>query len=361
MLILVLNNRKKFNGTLARVSVEELSVLDFSKNTLEERMRYIQNKYQEVSAFYNSYTYCKEENVDGGFTNLCELTQEDMDKYYKYNLNANDYLSDDINVFKLCERDASYLLNSPDIKESAIRCCNRNDNCSLDHIENVEHEVNNDNYRLAPKLDIKAGDYKTKDINKDNLTNEQWERFKKINKSLIMELTQKNEARLNLLDRKIELENMVCENAQDDVKRRSELRITIENIKSIKDDMIRIKKSFTPFVEIKCDKCPTSKTDFCENLDYKNSEHVKVALLLHNNDSVKQDLNIIAYDINVAIKRLIKMDMLSSYDLDLIDSYRFFKGNIKRVAEDLEKHRQQIYRDLDKIVYKIMLTLNKKI
>ena len=149
------------------------------------------------------------------------------------------------------------------------------------------------------------------------------------------------------------------ENVEEEVKRRKSLRIVINSIRELKKDMIYTKKAFTPRIEISPDKC-CSELNLCDNMDYSNVVHVKNALLIYPSERISNEFNIIAYDIQKAINDLKLEGKLSAYELKLIDLYRKTVSNIKICSKELNKHRTQIYRDLDRIVEKICKKLNKK-
>lgn len=94
------SHRTNFKGDLAGVEQNSIIQLDYTLESLEKRINYIKTKYKEISEYHEEYT----------------------SDYYKVEVNSNDNLSADINIFKAIERDASYLLNSLDVpKEREYR------------------------------------------------------------------------------------------------------------------------------------------------------------------------------------------------------------------------------------------------
>lgn len=392
--------RTIFKGRLGNVDIAKLKVLDRSKTSLRDRQEYINKKYREVEPFYDAYIYTKE-SIDNGNI-LTNTTVEDTTQYYKYNLNSEDSLSGDINIFKYIESDATYLLNSDEvIKEKGNRFSNRNDNISLDELHNVDSIMKNqDNYRLAPKDVIRTKDLFTnpifrgtyndyidhwkenctynayiekKDrknkskfkkvknkngIKNNKITKEQFERYKALDKKKVKILKQLEETRVDLVCLKMKLINNKYSDVEKELVRKNSLRITINSIRELKKDMIYTKKSFLPRIEITPDKCP-SNYDLCNQIDYKNREHIRCALLLIPSESISTDFNIIAYDIQKAIEKLIKKSELSRYEINLINTYRRNVSNMSVCSIELNKHKTQVYRDLYKIVDKIMEELNK--
>lgn len=371
-----------FKGKLANIETSKLKTLDRSKTKLKDRKAFLKEKYKEVKIFYDEYVF--------------------NENYYKCNLNSRDNLSCDINIFKYIENDATYLLNSIDVaKEKGNRFSKRTDETSLEDYCNAT-EKNQDNYRLAPKDILKVKDFlpnellskgyshylkkwdennvykayveKKDRINKDKfvlkkitdystknnkISYEQFERYKALDIKKIKVLKQQEEARIDLISLKLKLLNSTFEDEELEAKRKNYLRVTINAIRELKKDMIYTKKSFLPRVEIAPEKCSTA-LNLCEQIDYSNKNHIKNALLLIPSENISSDFNIIAYDIQKAIDILKKEKKLSSYELELIDLYRRTVSNMSTCSIELNKHKTQIYRDLDKIIDKILEKLNKK-
>lgn len=371
--------RNRFKGSLANIEVANIRTLDKDKLGLKDRKAFLEEKYKNITPFLEEYN----------------------SNYYKCNLNSDDSLSSDINIFKYLENDATYLLNSIDIeKQVSSRFCNRQDNTNLVEFNSIED--NQDNYRLAPKEDIFCSDFLVSEIfsgdyehyldnwiknnvckiyiDKEKRTNEknrykpirfvsgaisnnklsfeQFERYKKLQLQKIEILNQLDNTRKELVYLKETL-LVPSENVEEEVKRRKSLRIVINSIRELKKDMIYTKKAFTPRIEISPDKC-CSELNLCDNMDYSNVVHVKNALLIYPSERISNEFNIIAYDIQKAINDLKLEGKLSAYELKLIDLYRKTVSNIKICSKELNKHRTQIYRDLDRIVEKICKKLNKK-
>ena len=371
--------RNKFKGSLADIEVAKIRTLDKNILGFEDRKSFLEEKYKKITPFIEEYN----------------------SNYYKSNLNSDDSLSSEINIFKYLENDATYLLNSIDVeKEKPRRYCNREDNTNLIEFNSIEN--NQDNYRLAPKENISCKDFflselfnggyehylenwvknnvykvyidKEKRTNQKNryepirfvtgaisnnkLSYEQFERYKKLQLQKIQTLSQLEDTRKELVYLK---ENLMfsMKDVDEENKRRNSLRIVINSIRELKKDMIYCKKSFTPTIEIDPPKC-SSELNLCENIDYSNMDHVKNALLLFPSERLSTEFNIIAYDIQKAINILKSEGQLSTYELNLIDLYRKTVSNINICSKELKKHRTQIYRDLDKIVEKICKKLNNK-
>ena len=114
---------------------------------------------------------------------------------------------------------------------------------------------------------------------------------------------------------------------------------------------------FRSYLEITPDK-NSAELNVCDSIDYSNPKHMKNALLLKPSERISSDFNIIAYDVQNALDTLEKEGKLSEYEIELIDLYRISVSNIDFVAKELNKHRMQIYRDLDKIVAKLIKKIN---
>ena len=148
--------RNRFQGKLAGINVNELGILDRNLETLKERLDYVRKKYERVSKFYDAYIFTKEQ-TDGGMI-LDKYDEDDFREFYKYSLNCSDSLSEEINIFQYIQNDATYLLNSSDLeKDEKNKYANRVDDVSLDEVI-AQVEASKENYRLAPKVDIKKSD-----------------------------------------------------------------------------------------------------------------------------------------------------------------------------------------------------------
>lgn len=79
------SHRTRFKGDLAGIQQEKIAELDYTKEKIEERLDYINKKYSYVRKYHEEYT----------------------SEYYKVNVNTDDNLSSDINVFKALERDGN--------------------------------------------------------------------------------------------------------------------------------------------------------------------------------------------------------------------------------------------------------------
>ncbi|GAA0071678.1 hypothetical protein UT300003_32030 [Clostridium sardiniense] len=396
--------RNRFQGTLAGISVSELGILDRQLETLEERLRYIKNKYEKVDKFYETYIFTKEANIDGELTGEA-YEKEDFAEFYKYSLNSNDSLSEDINIFQFIENDATYLLNSSDLPNETGKYSNRSDVVPLDEVI-AQVEASKENYRLAPKIDIKAKDlrmsslfagtyenylknyeksnkiksyvdskervnkekFKEKIINFDDfdfgeitknnkLSKDQFERFQKLEIARVEILKELSIGRERLIELKMKLQEEKFDDVKKENERKKQLRYVINALKGIKSDLIYCKVAMTPIVEIEAEKCP-SENNLCDSIDYTNVEHMKMALLLTPSERISSDFNIIAYDIQKAVDRLYEKGIFGEYEIELIDIYRSSNCNMSYVARELDKHKTQVYRDFDKVIEHIIKEIN---
>ena len=163
--------------------------------------------------------------------------------------------------------------------------------------------------------------------------------------------------REKLIELKKKLQEEKSENQQMEIERRRQLRFVINALKGIKNDLIYCKVTMTPIVEIDADKCP-SELNVCDSIDYSNKEHMRMALLLNPSERVNTDFNIIAYDIQKAIDRLYKKKNLTDDDIEFIEIYRSLSGNMTSISKELNRHKTQVYRDLEKILKKIIKEIN---
>ena len=397
--------RNRFQGTLAGINTNELGILDRQLEKLQERLAYIKEKYKKVDKFYEAYIFTKEPLVEGIVAGV-KYDKDDLAEYYKYSLNASDSLSEDINIFQFIESDATYLLNSSDLpNETSGKYSNRGDDVPLDEVI-AQAEASKENYRLAPKVDIKekdlrlsslfAGTYENylKNYEKSNkikkyiepkeriskdkfkesvinfddfnfgevvknnkLSKEQFERFQKLEIARVEILKELSIGRERLIELKMKLQAEKFDDTDKENERKRQLRYVINAIKGIKNDLIYCKVNMSPLIEIEAEKCP-SELNLCDSIDYTNAEHMKIALLLTPSERISSDFNIIAYDIQKAVDRLYEKGILGEYEMELIDTYRSSNCNMSYVARELNKHKTQVYRDLDKVVNHIIKEIN---
>lgn len=301
------SHRERFTGKLSGISTDELKKLDYSLSTVDERMAFINNKYKKVSAFYNSYTFCKEKNLDD--MHSLELSEEDYRKYYKYNLNNKDSLSMDINIFKFCENDGSYILNSTDIpraRQQEYRILSEEE---FRKILDKEACLNS----ISKKMDIDSQE-EVLDILESSSKNIYLDVKEKISKKDILDpkcgevLFEYSVLKAHLKD---ELRKL-----KEKEKSYLDLNKIRRTLKSVNDDMILSKiqlKGIRNHAKRLGDE--KSKLDLSV-INYENPKHIEAIIVNIPFGDIKfdNDLTILTHDLKAAINKLRANGTLSNLD-----------------------------------------------
>ena len=241
-----------------------------------------------------------------------------------------------------------------------------------------------ENYRLAPKMTINSSDYKLPLIYRGTYEDylEHWRahqykkvylegKYKKIylskkeidniTPSVCMTEKQWIKGKQNILDKiKFLKEAEINRQALNDIKKNSlngrPIKGVTKNIRDINEYMIMTKESYHDYVCIKPDKCPAT-VDIMEIIDYSNEKHILALVGLQGSkNDLENDIAILIYDVDNAIKESYDKGLLDKTDLEIIRLLR--KGMLK---EDISKKknisRMTIHRRLKKIVYTVKLAL----
>lgn len=320
------SHRKQFKGTLANVPVEALGELDFTIETLAKRKDFIKNKYEKVKDFYDIY-------ITGG---------ENGEEYYKVGINNDDDLSSEINIFKYIERDGSYLLNSRDLpknkrqqeytflsEEEFKKLLQRERmNLSIDDsgvMEILETPKNNE--YIVKEIEIFKSDFSRKET-----------------KNV---LPYYEKARIHLREEMTKLKN-----GQGS---KYDLGFLKRNLGSLLGDMVDSKKMLQGI------RCPAKRLGdesgkfYTEVIDYTCPEHIKAILKnvkMSGELSPDSDLSHIAYDMEVAIKKIYKNNEIDDIDLEIIECYNSGYSNVG-IAKEINRDEKVVRRRIDKITTKI--------
>ena len=121
--------------------------------------------------------------------------------------------------------------------------------------------------------------------------------------------------------------------------------------------MKSVKTSYHNYVSISPDKCP-SNIDIMNIVDYSNEKHVETLICLQaSKNDLKNDIAILMYDIDNAIKKSFNRDLLDKTDLEIIDLLR--RGLSKeRISKKKNFSRMTLHRRMKKIVCSVMSFLN---
>lgn len=324
------SHRKQFNGELANISVSMLNELDYNQESLADRKRYIEEKYSKIKPFFDLF-----------------INGEDDVEYYKVGLNKEDDLSSEINIFKAIERDGSYLLNSRDVhrdKNQEYRFLTEEEFKSIEKKEKnfsclgVGKEVNDDGVMLMIEPS-KSNNYTnlTHKITKKNLDDpragqvlKEYDSFKTYLKKELEKIQNKEESTLNLY--KI---RRLLRGVNDDMIRSKIILFGIKNpAKKLGDESGRF---------------------YTEKINYNDEVVIKKILKYVKMTGELQpdsELSHIAYDMEVAIKKLYECGLLDDLDLEIIECYNCGYSH-RAIAEELNKGKTTINQRLDKIFRRI--------
>lgn len=314
------SHRTRFKGDLAGIKQEKIAELDYTRENIKERLEYINKKYSYVRNYHEEYT----------------------SDYYKVNVNTDDNLSSDINIFKSIERDGSYLLNSLDQPRDKQHKYNILTQEEFDRIIKKEEkgDITDDAYKniLKPafKNDYIGMDLKItkKDLEEDSETGEVLRQYNKVKTHL-------NE------------ENIKLKNGQGSYLNVYQITLLSGTINC---DMLDTKKMLNGIMN------PAkklgdigSKPDF-NSIKYSNPAHVKAIITSIRFEGLQpnSELSHLAHDIDRAIKELHKNGKLDDLDLEIVDCLN--SGMSERAtAEELGKGKTTIQQRISKICERVAL------
>lgn len=343
--------------------------------------------YLDIQTAFDEIEY-NEEVKEKGLWSYSNINTSSV----KLLLNSSDTQYSESNIAKELSKLADYILakDKKDKKEK-IKLYSEDDFKKRLYTEKNKLEplekVNDDdfiilkrvsNYRLAPKMTISSSDYKLpivyRGTYKDYL--EHWKnhqfktvfldgKYKKVNlddkelstvsPNVCMTEDQWTKGKQNMLE-KISMLKDAENNRQilNDIKTNSlngrPLKGVTKNIRDINEYMIMVKESYHNYVGIKPEKCAVVR-DILDAIDYSNEKHVLALLSLQGSKSdLENDIAILIYDVDNAIKKSHDKGLLDEMDLEIIRLLR--KGVSK---EDMSKRiknlsRRTIYRRLEKII-----------
>lgn len=314
------SHRTRFKGDLAGIEQEKIVELDYQKENIEERLEYINKKYSYVSKYHEEYT----------------------SDFYKVNVNTDDNLSADINIFKALERDGSYLLNSLDVPRDSQHKYNLLTQEEFDKLLQKEEkeDITDEAYKdvLMPK---EKNDY----INMD---------LKITNKDIIED----SEMGIILRDYDIVKTHLKDEISKIKSKQGSYLNVTKAKmiLGTINCDMLDVKKSYKGITR------PSTKLGDIggdidwTNVDYTNVDQIKDLIKIVNFGEIKPDdeLSHLAYDLEEAINSLKNRSALDKIDLEIIEGVNA-GVSMRRLEKELGISNQAISKRYNKLAEKIAL------
>ena len=314
------SHRTRFKGDLAGIEQEKIVELDYQRENIGERLEYINKKYSYVSKYHEEYT----------------------SEYYKVNVNTDDNLSADINIFKAIERDANYLLNSVDIPRDK------------------QHK-----YNIMTQEDF---DKLLKKEEKDDITDEAYQnilkpKFKNDYINMDLKITSKDLTEDSEMGKILREYNRVknhIKNEHNSIKKGGKSYLSFYDIKrnmgTLNCDMLDVKKSYKGITR------PASKLgdiggdiDWTE-VDYTDAGQIKELIKIVNFGEIRPDdeLSHLAYDLEGAIDNLKKRGALDQIDLDIIEGINA-GVSMRKLEEELGISNQAISKRYNKIAEKLAM------
>lgn len=315
------SHRTRFKGELHGLTIDDLLVVDYERDKVKDRLEFIKEKHKKVSKFYEEY----------------------IDEHYKVDVNTNDNLSSDINVFKALEKDANYLLNSLDIP--------RDKQYSYSLLTQEEFDK-------AVKKENKADLYQDGviEILKPAFKNDYINMDLKITKA---DLKEGSELGQILRDYDVVMNHLKDE--MNNLKSGEGSYLKLYQIKnmlgSMKGDMLDSKKMLKGITRPSTKLGDIGAQPDYYAIDYSKPEHIKELIKnvrLFGEIHPDNVLSHFAYDIEFAIKVLLSKGRLDSKDLEIIEGVNA-GVSMRKLSEELGMKHQSISERFNKIVDKIAM------
>lgn len=308
------SERATFKGVIDGKSVSNLKQMDFNLNNSKDRIEYVDKVLDECD----------------------ELIKQYIDKYYK--VATTNELSDDINLFKGLELLATYILNSKDIANESKQEYKIYTDEQLFIKAVKENEGDYDNVILFLKNN-KRNDYIVKPVtvNDEDFKNEKIKEHLESYKKMLDYL--KNQLSLARKGEKIEMKN---------------IKLAKKISKEVKDDMILTKEKVYKPIKLPLNGDCSTKIDW-DRFDYTNKDHVRAMLYVNRSSLVPDDeLALIKYDFDCAIKELIKNKSIDSKDVKIINLIRREKSyTYEDIGRELKISKQAVYNRINRITKKL--------
>lgn len=312
------SHRTRFQGELAGIKQEEITKLDYTKEELKDRKKYIEDKYSKIEKYHEEYT----------------------SEYYKCELNTNDNLSEDINVFKSIERDANYILNSLDVakdRQQQYAFLDEFEFKKLEHKERLNLTLDNPDVMNIVKPAFKNV-YLSNDlvIKKNDLKDE-----------VIGEiLTDYERVRTHLKEEMAKLKNKSGS--------RYDLGFIKRNLGTLQGDMVDCKRILKVVLRPSNKLGDIGSQPDYNTIKYSNPAHIKAIITNVRFGEINPDsmLSHISYDIEKAVRDLCLKKRLDELDLEIINCLN--DGLSERAtAEELGKGKTTIQQRVSKICERI--------
>lgn len=337
--------RARFTGTLNGIKAEDLKGLDFNIETIEGRLKEVNDKLEHVTPFLDEYFFAKPEG------------EEDEDKkreYYKYSPNTTDELSEDINICKYVQAYGSYLLNSKDLPRD----------------KQIEYTILSEDEFKKQLLKEMATDFKSESnvVLDSRPTNDYKNLDLKITKKDMYPELQKNAYGIRDKDKELAYILNNYENL------REHLRGEMAKIKSGEGSYLSLYQIKSMLATIMGDMYDSKRmvlgirnqakrlgdespyNDF-STLDYSNPEHIKHCLKFCTITKTPRPDDIVShigYDLYIAIENLFDCDMLDEIDKEIIECYNSGNYTVREIANEIKRQPNVVTQRLDKICRRIV-------
>ena len=355
------------------------------------------HKYLDIQTAFDEIEYESDIQEKGSWNYSCINTSS-----VKLLLKSSDALYSESNIAKELSKLADYILAKDDKeKKEKIKIYSEEDFVKRLYAEKNKLEplekVNGDdfiilkrveNYRLAPKMTINKSDYKLPLIYRgtyeDYLAHWRTHQYKKVyvdgkyikkyidennfsnmTPSVCMTEKQWNKGKQNMME-KIELLSQAEKNRSALINEKDGCKISgtsvkkvVNNIGDINEYMKAVKLSYHNYVCITPEKCPAN-VDLMSMIDYSNEKHIEALLSYQGSTSdLGNDIAIILYDVNKALKTAFEKNLIDINDLEIIKFLR--KGKSKEwIAKKKNISSRTVYRRLEKTSVAVKGILNGK-
>lgn len=281
-----------FKGILEGITLADLKELNKDKKLLAERLAVLEEKYNKVEPFYETFT----------------------SEIYNPNLKEKEPLSHTINIFKYLEYDGNYLLNSEDVKRE------KNINKALEDYDQALLNIstkNHSNFDIAMSVTTKGNTTlytNTKTIiTVDDLNNKTYGEY----------LKAYNDTRDILIEEMLFLQGRLKteENEVEIKKTNHSLNQIMSLLANINEDMKIVKESFQGLTQycIKEKKCGyVNNSALLDDISYSNQKHISYVLRyldLNQPLTPNDDLSIVSTDIKQVISILTEKKILKEKHL----------------------------------------------
>jgi len=314
------SHRTRFKGILAGIEQEKIIELDYQRENIKERLDYVNKKYSYVRKYYEEYT----------------------SEYYKVNVNTDDNLSSDINIFKAIERDGNYLLNSLDIPRDSQHKYNL-----------LTQEEFDKKLKDEKKVDLFGEDLV--DVLKPSFSNEFINMDLKITNK---DLTEDSEMGEVLRDYDAIKYHLKDEMRKIKLKQGSYLNVNKAKkmLGTINCDMLDVKTSYKGITRPSTKLGDIGSAPDYDSIKYSNPAHIKAIISNVRFGEIEPDsmLSHLAYDIEKATKSLYENDKLDDLDMEIIDCINSGM-TIRATGEELNRDKKAIQQRLDKICRRVSL------